>query len=98
MTGPVGDVTDNYTQIMAERGWTWGDLADDFARQAAEGRALDGGASMRGLERWARSQDVAGRLRAQADEAHRPEDAPPPADPRREPPKRTAVPPAKRTG
>lgn len=98
MTGPVGDVTDNYTQIMAERGWTWGDLADDFARQAATGRALDGGASMRSLERWARSQDVAGRLRAQADEQHRPEDAPPPVDPQRAAPNRTAVPPKKRQG
>lgn len=98
MTGPDSDVTGNYTQIMAERGWSFDDLADDFARQASEGRALDGGASMRGLERWARSQAVAGRLRAQADPAGRPEDAPPPVDPQREPPKRTTVPPPKRRG
>lgn len=98
MTGPAGDVTANYEQIMRERGWTWGELADDFGRQAAEGRALDGGASMRGLERWARSHDVAGRLRAAADEQHRPDAAPPPADPQRAQPPRTAVPPKKRQG
>jgi len=98
MTAPDGDVTGNYTQIMQDRGWTWGDLADDFARQAADRRALDGGASARGLERWARGQQVAGQLRAAADVGDRPEDAPPPADPKREPPKRTAVPPPKRRG
>jgi hypothetical protein len=98
MSGPIGDVAENYTQIMRDRGWGWGDLADDFARQAATGRALDGGASMRGLERWARSQEVAARLRAEADPEQRPEDAPPPADPQRGPKPRTTVPPGKRQG
>jgi len=91
MTDPDGDVTGNYTQIMRERGWSFHDLADEFARQA-EQPALDGGAGPRHLERWARSQAAAADLRAAADTAARPADAPPPVDPKREPPKRTAVP------
>lgn len=91
MTDPEGDVAGNYTRIMRERGWSWSDLADDFARQATQ-PALDGGAGPRSLERWARSQAAAAALRAAADEPARPADAPPPVDPRREPPKRTADP------
>jgi hypothetical protein len=81
-----GDVAGNYTALMRERGWTWDDLADDFARQATQ-TALDGGEAMRRMERWARSCAEAGRLRReQADPA-------PPQDPRPAPPQRTATPP-----
>jgi uncharacterized membrane protein len=91
MTEPDGDVTSNYMQIMRERGWSWDELADDLGRQAQQ-PALDGGAAPRALERWARGQAAAARLRAEAAAPARPEAAPPPVDPRREPPKRTAVP------
>jgi hypothetical protein len=92
MTGPA-DVTGNYVALMRERGWSWGDLADDFARQA-EQPALDGGVNARHMERWARSNAEAGRERR---EHQAPEQ--PPVDPRREPPRRTATPPkpARRT-
>jgi hypothetical protein len=92
VTGPDGDVTGNYTAMMRERGWSFHDLADEFARQA-EQPAMDGGAGPKYLERWARSEAAAADLRAAADERHRPDDAPPPVDPRREPPKRHATPP-----
>jgi hypothetical protein len=95
-----GDVQGNYMQIMRDRGWTWSELADDFARQAASTPPpLDGGVGMQRLERWARGEAVAAELRAASSPTGRPEDAPPPIDPKREPPKRTAVPrdPAKRT-
>lgn len=93
-----GDVQGNYMQVMRERGWSWSELADDFARQAQQ-PALDGGVGMRSLERWARGEAVAAELRAASSPTGRPADAPPPVDPKREPPKRTAVPrdPAKRT-
>jgi hypothetical protein len=94
-----GDVTANYLQIMQERGWTWSDLADDFARQAQQSPPpLDGGAGVRELERWARSQAVAAELRAASSPTGRPDDAPPPIDPRSAPDKRTTVPPKKRQG
>lgn len=51
----LGDVSGNYTALMRERGWSWGDLADEFERQAAQ-PALDGGAGPRRLARWARTQ------------------------------------------
>lgn len=86
-----GSVTDNYLQVMRERGWSFDDLADDFARQAQQ-PSLDGGAAMRSLERWARGEAVAAELRAASSPTGRPEDAPPPVDPRREPPKRTTTP------
>jgi len=86
-----GDVTANYLQIMRERGWSWAELADDFARQARQ-PALDGGVGMLQLERWARSEAVAAELRAAESPTGRPADAPPPVDPKREPPKRTATP------
>jgi hypothetical protein len=99
MSGPTGDVTANYLAIMAERGQTWDDLADEFTREAAAGRALDGGANARRMAAWARSQAEAGRERQAAHEdpqqrEPRPDEATP--DPR----KRTAVPPPKprRTG
>ena len=96
MTDPGGDVTANYLQIMRDRGWSFGDLADDFARQAQQ-PSLDGGAGARSLERWARGQAAAAELRAAAAPDVRPEDAPPPIDPQREQPKRTATPPRKPT-
>jgi len=90
MTAP-GDTTANYVALMRERGWNWGDLADEFDRQAQQ-PALDGGANARSMARWARSQDEAARQRR--------EQAPdtPPQDPRPEPPKRTAVPPPRPAG
>lgn len=97
MTAPDGDVTGNYSELMRERGWDHGDLADHFARQATQAQ-LDGGASFLRLERWARSEHEAGRLRSAADEQRtpgepplRPDDAQPNPDPRK------AVPPRKRT-
>lgn len=64
MSAP-GDVTDNYVRLMAERGWSWDDLADEFDRQAAgPPMPLDRGASARGMARWARSNAEAGRVRA----------------------------------
>ena len=90
MSSPVGDVTENYLQMMRERGWTFDDLADHFRRQS-ESPQLDGGAADRNLERWARSLADAARGRR---EAAAPEQ--PPVDPRPEPPKRTATPPPKR--
>jgi hypothetical protein len=101
VTSLDGDVTANYMQIMRERGWSWSDLADDFARQAATSPPpLDGGVGVRSLERWARGEAAAAELRAAAAPDVRPEDAPPPQDPQREQPKRTATPPRKpaRTG
>jgi hypothetical protein len=86
-----GDVTANYMQIMRDRGWSWSELADDFHRQAQQS-ALDGGVGMLALERWARSEAAAAELRAATSPTGRPEDAPPPIDPKREPPKRTATP------
>jgi hypothetical protein len=86
-----GDVTGNYLQIMRERGWSWSELADDFARQAQQ-PALDGGVGARQLERWARGEAAAAELRAATSPTGRPEDAPPPVDPKREQPKRTATP------
>jgi hypothetical protein len=88
VTGP-GDVTGNYEELMAERGWTWGDLADDFDRQAAA-PALDGGENARGMARWARDREAAARARAEQDDERR---GLPPQDPRPEPPRRTAAPP-----
>lgn len=96
MTELDGELADNYRQIMRERGWSWDDLADDFARQSQQ-PALDGGAGPRHLERWARQHAVAADLRSTTSPTGRPEDAPPPVDPKREPPKRTAVPPRKPT-
>lgn len=94
MTGPA-DVTDNYVQLMRERGMTWGDLADQFDRDAAAGRALDGGANARRMARWARTQEQAAaeRRAAHADPERPDPPAPEHADP--EPPKRTAVPPSR---
>ena len=86
MTDPGGDVTGNYTALMRERGWNWTDLADDFARQAAQPQ-LDRGENARRMERWARSQAQAAQERAQAAPAA-------PDDPRPEPPQRHVVPPA----
>ena len=97
MTSP-GDVTANYLEVMQQRGWTWDDLADQFDRDAAAGRALDRGANARQMARWARSQAEAGRERQRAADTEqrepRPDDAVPDA------PRRTAVPPARprRTG
>jgi hypothetical protein len=93
-----GDVTANHMQRMRDNGWTWTDLADDFARQAQQ-PALDGGAGPRALERWARSEAAAAELRAASSPTGRPENAPPPQDPRAAPPRRDAVPrdPKKRT-
>jgi len=96
MTGPGDDVTANYLQVMRERGWSFADLADDFARQAQQ-PALDGGAGYASLERWARSQAAAADLRAAAAPDVRPENAPPPVDPRSAPTPRKTVPPKKRT-
>jgi hypothetical protein len=94
MTGPA-DVTGNYLALMRERGWSWDDLADDFARQATQ-PALDGGANSRHMERWARSNADAARERSQQPPEQRDQ---PPQDPRPAPPKRTATParPARRT-
>lgn len=65
MTSP-GDVTANYVEIMAERGWSWDDLADEFERQAdGPPRPLDGGANARGMAAWARQQGDAGRAAEQ---------------------------------
>lgn len=89
-------VTANYMQLMRERGWSWTELADDFARQADQ-PALDGGVGVRSLERWARGEAVAAELRAASSPTGRPEDAPPPQDPRSAPPNRKTVPPKKRT-
>jgi hypothetical protein len=86
VTGPA-DVTGNYLALMRERGWSWDDLADDFARQAAQ-PALDGGANSRHMERWARSNADAARARAEQPAERREE---PPQDPRPAPPKRTAT-------
>jgi hypothetical protein len=96
MTGPAGDVTANYMQLMRERGLSWGDLADQFDRDAADGRALDGGANARRMAAWARSQDEASQeRRAAADDPDRPDPgAPEHAVPH--PPARTTVPPTKR--
>lgn len=91
-----GDVTANYMQIMRDRGWSWTELADDFERQARQ-PALDGGVGMRSLERWARSEAAAAELRAATSPTGRPEDAPPPVDPRSAPAPRKVVPPKKRT-
>jgi hypothetical protein len=96
MTDPAPDGAANYLQVMRERGWTFGELADDFARQAQQ-PSLDGGAGYRSLERWARTQAAAAELRAAASPTGRPEDAPPPVDPQRTPTPRTTVPPKKRT-
>jgi hypothetical protein len=97
MTAPDGDASGNYTELMRERGWDWGDLADHFARQATQPQ-LDGGASYLRLERWARGEHETARLRAHAaadraatDGAPRPDDAQPNPDPRK------VVPPKKRT-
>lgn len=94
MTGPAGDVTANYLDLMRERGWSWGDLAAQFDRDAATGRALDGGANARRMARWARTHEQAGRERQRTavteEREPRPDEATP--DPR----KRTAVPPPKR--
>jgi hypothetical protein len=89
------DSAANYLQVMRERGWTFGDLADEFARQARQ-PSLDGGQGYASLERWARTQQAAADLRAAA-ATTRPEDAPPPVDPQRAPTPRTTVPPKKRT-
>jgi len=86
MTAP-GDTTANYVALMRERGWNWGDLADEFDRQALS-PALDGGANARSMARWARSEDEAARQRREALTPERE-----PQDPRPEPPKRTAIPP-----
>lgn len=99
MTGPAGDVTANYLEIMRERGMTWGDLADQFDRDAVDGKALDGGANARRMAVWARSQEEAGRERREAaDDPSRPDPgAPDHATPT--PPARTVTPrtaPAKR--
>ncbi len=101
MTGPAGDVTANYLALMREQGLTWDDLADQFDRDAAQGRALDGGANARRMAAWARSNAEAGAARrADAEDPARPAPpAPEHATPQR--PTRTAVPrkpPAKRGG
>jgi hypothetical protein len=96
MTTPVPDGADNYLQVMRERGWTFGDLADDLARQSRQ-PALDGGTGYAQLERWARTEQAAADLRAAASPDVRPEDAPPPVDPQRAPTPRTVTPPKKRT-
>lgn len=95
MTSP-GDVTDNYVQLMRERGWSWDDLADEFERQAVgPPLPLDRGVVARGMARWARTQAEAGQARreAQTDPGApevRPDDAAP------APPPRKVVPPVKR--
>lgn len=96
--GSPGDVTANYLLIMQQRGMTWDDLADEFERDAAAGRALDGGANARGMAAWARSQAEAGRERATAAQEQQREPRPDEATP--DPRKRTTVPPARprRTG
>lgn len=86
MTDPDGEVLGNYAAIMRERGWSWGDLADDLERQAQQ-PALDGGANPRRMARWARTQQEAADRRAEA-QPEQPVDPRPPADE----PKRTAVP------
>lgn len=94
MTGPAGDVTANYLDLMRERGWSWGDLAAQFDRDAAAGRALDGGANARYMAAWARSNEEAGReRRAAADDPDRP-DPPAPEHATPTPPARTVTPPA----
>ena len=97
MTAP-DDVTGNYVALMRERGWNWGDLADQFERDANDGRALDGGANARRMARWARSQEQAGQERRRAAETEQREPRPDEATP--DPRKRTAVPQPKprRTG
>jgi hypothetical protein len=87
------DVTGNYEALMEERGWTWRDLADQFDRDAAAGRALDGGANSRSMARWARAHEQAAAARRQAAEEQQREPRPDEATP--DPRKRTAVPPAK---
>jgi len=97
VTGPA-DMTANYLAVMDQRGMTWDDLADEFDRDAAAGRALDGGANARRMAAWARSQADAGRERARAaDDPTRGEPIPDKVTP--DPRKRTATPrdPAKRT-
>jgi hypothetical protein len=89
--GPAGDVTDNYTAIMRERGWTWDDLADDFERQAQQS-SLDGGASALSMARWARANADAGRERREAAEDPLRPDPPAPDHATPDPKKRTAVP------
>lgn len=90
--GPPDDVTANYLEVMRDRGWSWHDLADDFARQALQ-PSLDRGASARSLERWARTNgDAAVERRAAADDPTRP-DPPAPEHAAPGPPKRGAVPP-----
>ena len=96
MTGPDGDVTANYLALMRERGQTWDDLADQFARDAASGRALDRGENALRMERWARSQADAGRERQRAAETEQRE--PRPDAPEAEPPRRTVTPAPKRRG
>jgi hypothetical protein len=93
MTGPAGDVTANYLAKMRDEGLSWGDLADQFDRDAAAGRALDGGANARRMAAWARSQEEAGRERQRAaEDPQRPDPgAPDHATPG--PPARTVTPP-----
>ena len=91
MTAP-GDVSANYLALMQQRGWTWDDLADQFDRDAAEGRALDGGRNARNMAAWARSNADAGRERREAaEDPQRRDPRPDVASPT--PGKRTAVPP-----
>lgn len=91
MTGPAADVTDNYVQLMRERGWSWDDLADDFLRQA-ESPSLDRGQNALAMARWARSNaDAAKARRDAADDPTEADPLPAVADP--DPAKRTATPP-----
>jgi len=91
VTAP-GDVSANYLALMQQRGWTWDDLADQFDRDAAEGRALDGGRNARNMAAWARSNADAGRERREAaEDPQRRDPRPDVASPT--PGKRAAVPP-----
>lgn len=83
----LGDVSANYLALMRERGWSFGDLADDFDRQAGQA-SLDGGVGARRMARWARSQQEAADRRSEA-QPEQPIDPRPPTDE----PQRTAVPP-----
>lgn len=89
MTAP-DDVTANYLRLMAERGWTFDDLADEFDRQAAGPPPhLDGGAGTRHLAEWARREAAAERRRQAGAESPARDLRPDQATP--EPPRRTTT-------
>lgn len=84
----IGDgVTGNYVQLMRERGWGWEELAADFEQQAEQPQ-MDGGAVMRRMARWARTNAEAGQLRAAAAAAVPGDVLPPPVGASADPPRR----------